>query len=514
MKRSWIRSGSLCLIFALAIGCRARPESQAGGTGTTPTPTPGPTPMPAPEYCAQAPHDQPCPFVPHDVTVSLQAGYSQLSPQDQRPFDNFSWQLFLALNWPADAQGNPLPGPINANPEAPRVWMFYPTPQDVFHLDFPGGLSAHPAACEGVGDRPGLPVFQLTAKNDHAIHGGSDVEATGQALIDRNLNFTLFDIRLNPTEAEYIRSQGLESLGGQVQFKAAGKTVSFPMGSYKDSKLRLGGAVGAIEIKTAWRILDPAKGDKPERFYTTPGLVYVHADNSESGKPFCFQANLGLVGFHAIERTTGPAGQEQDWMWGTFEHVDNAPEALDPADPTSKEAAPTNNCTAPPRAPDIYSYYQATCSGPGCTPNTAPTAEPNGHYLWATKPPYARRYANGTNKNFGTQVVRCWKIYSETEALNDAFRKKLAGTVWANYRLINTQWQAHQDSPEVVGQTPMFLSNPVQETYIQSNATCLGCHGTATTSVGQNANFSFLLSIPRLFAGKEGTAATPAPGGK
>jgi hypothetical protein len=217
-----------------------------------------------------------------------------------------------------------------------------------------------------------------------------------------------------------------------------------------------------------------------------------------------------LVGFHVIQRTTGPGGQEQDWMWGTFEHVDNQPEALDAADPTSLDPAPSNNCTAPPRAPNIYSYYQAGCNGPGCTPNTAPKPEPNGKYLWATTPPYARRYANGDKKNFGTQVVRCWQIYPETAELNAAFAKKLTGTVWANYRLINTQWQSHKDSPEVVGQVPAFLGNPVQETYIQSNATCLGCHGFATTAVGQNANFSFLLGIPRLFADQPGTAASSA----
>src|SRR5262245_39278059 len=75
--------------------------------GTAPEPGPGPKPVPPPEFCAQAPHDRLCSFLPHDITASLEPGYDGLTPQDQRPFDNFSWQSFLALNWPAGADGKP-----------------------------------------------------------------------------------------------------------------------------------------------------------------------------------------------------------------------------------------------------------------------------------------------------------------------------------------------------------------------------------------------------------------------
>src|SRR5262245_7833195 len=239
--------------------------------GTNPGPDSGATPAPGPELCAQAPHDRLCSFLPHDVNGSFNRGYAGLVPQFQRPFDNFSWQSFLAVNWPADAAGKPLPVPIGQNPEAPRVWMSYPRPVDVFHLNIPGGLQAQPDACAGVGDRPGLPVFQLMAKSDHVDPEiDSFLQATHQPLIDRNVNFSLFDVRLNSVEASYIVSQGLNTLGGQVQFKQAGKTVSFPLGFYQNNTTRTGGSVGAVEIKTAWRLLYPEKGDKPELFYSTP----------------------------------------------------------------------------------------------------------------------------------------------------------------------------------------------------------------------------------------------------
>ena len=41
-----------------------------------------------------------------------------------------------------------------------------------------------------------------------------------------------------------------------MAFMTSGKTVSFPLGSYVDDVTASGGSVGAIEIKSAWRILD------------------------------------------------------------------------------------------------------------------------------------------------------------------------------------------------------------------------------------------------------------------
>ena len=77
-------------------------------------------------------------------------------------------------------------------------------------------------------------------------------------------------------------------------------------------------------------------------------------------------------------------------------------------------------------------------------------------------------------------------------------QEKLKGTVWANYRLVTTQWPTAGSS---TGQPfiPANLTNTTMETYIQTGGSCMGCHSIAhtsgTTMNGQpaSANFSYLL---------------------
>lgn len=70
-----------------------------------------PTPAPV-ELCAQAPSGRLCSFLLRDVIVALPNAYQGITPQLQRPFDQFSWQMFVALNWPASADGTPPDDPI------------------------------------------------------------------------------------------------------------------------------------------------------------------------------------------------------------------------------------------------------------------------------------------------------------------------------------------------------------------------------------------------------------------
>jgi hypothetical protein len=465
---------------ALAAGCS---DDKNDDVFQEPPPGAGePTPAPV-ELCAQAPNDRLCSFLPQDVIVALPNAYQGITPQLQRPFDQFSWQMFVALNWPADASGNPLPVSIGDEPDAPRVWLSYATPFEVFGGQ-PDGRNPAPPECESVGS-PDDPILQGFAKSGDRPEIAQFLEATGQPLIDRNLNFTIYDIRMNPIEVAYIEDNGLQTAAGQMAFAAAGNTVSFPLGFYTDPGDAQGGSPGAIEIKAAWRILDRASGDDPSDYYSLTARVFVPADESASGEAFCFPADLGLVGFHVIQRTMDPqdGGAKQSWNWATFEHVDNAPQATNAADPSGDDPGPTV-CEPPATDTQRWSYFQSACAG--CATNGA-------SYLWASEPPYAAAYA--VQGRFGTQVVRCWQIYPETEGVNAAFQQALAGTVWANYRLVNTQWQSSLDAPPFNDLSiPRFLGNAVQETYIQSTADCLGCHTSATTKAGQDANFSFLLS--------------------
>jgi hypothetical protein len=273
--------------------------------------------------------------------------------------------------------------------------------------------------------------------------------------------------------------------------------VSFPLGSYEDATARTGGSVGAVEVKTAWRILDFSAGDRVDRFFVLDARVFVPGSETVTGQDLCFPATLGLVGMHVLHRTTSPENLPQDWMWSTFEHVDNAPLATNAADPAVFQPGPAE-CDPPSRAGEGFSFFDPACTAPECTPNSPPALViGDSGYLWETSPPYARRYA--IDGRFGTQIVRCFEIFPETEDLNLTFQRQLRGTPFANYRLVNTQWQGGIEDPEVEnGNIPRYLGNSVIESYIQSTASCLECHAQAQTTAGQDANFSFLLGLAAL----------------
>jgi hypothetical protein len=78
-------------------------------------------------------------------------------------------------------------------------------------------------------------------------------------------------------------------------------------------------------------------------------------------------------------------------------------------------------------------------------------------------------------------VTRTYPIYFTTDSINDIFQTKLAGTVWANYRLVGTQWFVHGDAPpgDTVPNAPALLANTTLETYIQGDASCISCHNGA-----------------------------------
>jgi hypothetical protein len=449
------------------------------------------TAVPPPQACFHGPNDQLCPDLPHDITEKIGMGYSTLSAEKQRDFDNFAWQTFVALNWPADRTGAPLKKSITERPDAPRVWEFYPSPFALFSQGLPGENMAVKPLAMANGKRR---VFSMLSTRTNLPDLSSDSilqAASDKPLIDRNLNFTLYDIAINQIEYDYIKNNGLNTIKGQQAFYDNHNQVSFPLGFYQDDTTRTGGSAGAIEIKTAWRMLDPSQGDRLDRYYTVDATIQVDAQHSQSGRPMTIEAKLGLVGFHVIQRTKQPS--PQDWIWSTFEHMDNAPLADNARDPTLIAPPIPTQGTPPASVTQAYSYFNPNYHGPTNVPPALGSGE--SVYKWAPRPPFASAYANPGG--FGTQVVRCWQIFPATDLVNKYFQKLLKGSVWENYQLIGSQWMGGtENQPGANGNIPRYLSNTTLETYIQfsSFGSCLECHNSAATKVkGLGANFSFLL---------------------
>ncbi|NMM43578.1 hypothetical protein HH303_03750 [Rhodospirillaceae bacterium KN72] len=412
-------------------------------------------------FCFAEPYDRPCAVFPIDQTdFSEFFEYMIVEAKAQEPFDFFSWQAFVALNWPYAAPDRPAPSLSDTGRYA---WTYYARRDDVIS-------AARPATdCRDRSDGRGVYTWDLA-------------QADGNVLIDIDGNFAVYETRMNDVAADYIRSNALNTLAGQEKF--APKAVSFPLGG--------DGRMPSVLMKTAWRILTGKPSDS--RYLQADGIVSVPTEASESGEPLCLTVRLGLVGMHIVSRVKSGNGDE--WIWSTFEHRDNVPIAENARNINSIYARDLfpGGCKAPKEAqtetasPEGYAFFDPDC--PTCATNAASTKR----WSWADTAPFAR--LNGSPPDRASQIVRCWDIFPRTDEINAQWHAALAGSVLTNYQLVSTQWRgANASAMFEHGEVPRYVSNTTLETYLQYDKTgsCLGCHAGAATAAGQSANFTFLL---------------------
>lgn len=400
--------------------------------------------------------------MPGDVDPTLKTKLEQAKQfsQVQREFDLYSWQMFLALNWPTNNQGQAAGKITDTSFGAPH-WTLWQSSPEIFQTD-----GATPTACGQGASRKlalqrtalhkpvskGLPAFSAkAAATDHRktrflgvlsavgeLNAGTQLSEIGQAftgpLIDQNGEFVFYEILIDPNEVDYICANSLYNINGQVAFSQNGtRSVQMPWGDASQDWS------GVFELKLAWRILKPGKDDF-SRYYTTPAVVMDQGPNG----PVERQVTVGLVGMHIGHKTTS----SPQWIWSTFEHVDN----LDVDDIANPKLSP--------------SFNDPNCQL--CTVNQQPQADPK----------------TGLYPRTPVQVWRAAPIPADKQALNNQARAALAkqGSVFQYYQLIDTQWPTSPSTPPTPytaglpgsvtnkpgGQpTPTFLTNITMETYFQ-----------------------------------------------
>ena len=415
------------------------------------------------------------PAVPFDVTANPPFTLDSL----QHDFDVLSWQTFVALNWPANADGS---ANTSAQIGAPgkTVWESWKESYEIFlpKGQKPVGWDQQapvPAACQGKGD---LPVLQQMGKVAGVLDEFIQPFKTGP-LVDQSGTYTRNAIMVNKPMFDDIVDNGLYSKEGQQAFLSkADNRIAFACGSQKARQ------VGAIMVKSAWKVLDGS--DNPQEFHAVDALVYTpgNADPNKGAviPESCNAQKVGLVGLHIVHKTQGAP----QWVWSTFEHVRNVPE----------KTTPMNERKGP------YLFYDAQASD---RPGNEPPAQP-----W-----------DPSKKAIPSQIVREVPVTAATQQLNAQWQGALKGTVWANYHLISTQWPtAPADDCQVPSPTnplgtpaPNFLANATLETYNQgttpqASSSCMECHNNATTRVTQSprtsfADFTFLLERAQSTGAKE-----------
>ncbi|MGC4086764.1 MAG: hypothetical protein QM756_02480 [Polyangiaceae bacterium] len=466
--------------FACALGCERNGASPADSTAASAVAS-SQASVSAPSASAAssaAPVPPPAPIVlspnfPGDVTVNNGQGGL---PAIQADFDVFSWNSFIAANWPPGPDGNGDPTKkIGGTPNGdnPTVWEGWISTANVF---LPGGKTPSwdakpviPAACKAI-SKPGMRMVQQVGKTPGVLTDSTQPFKTGP-LIDQNGNFARFDIVINRPMFDYILANKLYSKAGQKAFTG---TVKFPCGA-------LNGPVGAVMVKAAWKVLvDPAK--ERSRFHSAEVLIYTPPSKSPKIDEKCVVGHVGLVGLHIAHKTNDAA----QWVWSTFEQVDNAP-------PQSEAKT----------AKGPYNFFNASC-GDACPPEN--TAAP-------------RPWNPGVNNPNHTQVTRVNTLLASegfvpisADARNADAKKQLVGvnasSVWQFYHLDSTQWptdtqlgkcEAKAANPNGTP-APTFLANTTLETFIQgtvpgTSSSCISCHGNAAMTNGATSDFTYVLQV-------------------
>lgn len=460
-------------------------------------------------------------YIGPDPRLNSKAGYPGLygalptKPSDdvQTPFDNMAWQMFVALNWAASAVNQP-PAKGLTTPGR-RVWQTYRKVSSIF------GNSPVRAGCTSA---LALPVFYIGSDGKGKPMPNNEEyfqASTNLPLIDINGNWTIFERRVNDIEASYLLapngqpSQTFTTIQGQNNF-----IKNNPGGvQFTSSATIPTGKNGSIEIKAAWRILNRNAGDDPSRYYTQSAFLAVPGDLVRGGRQFCSTVTLGLVGMHIIQRNPVDPNNSSlfpQWIWASFEHVDNAPLAQSPCN--VRNGCGTNPATnwinqascgsAAPSTSVRYSFYKQNSGIQGTNIAPVSTSSNPNSYVWSPKQPYAQGATTAATAM--PQATRCWSTYPTTTALNTQWQTALAAynTVFRNYMLIGTQWGGNVEpefpNPVPANAVPGMLSNITLETYIQNYTgsnpnlpgpgSCISCHTFATLPADNktSANFSFL----------------------
>jgi hypothetical protein len=389
------------------------------------------------------------PKVPPDVESP-----STVKEADSQPFfDDLSWRTFVALNWPAVEGKRDVPDQNkNFGDSSPLVvWQTWKTADELFQPD-----GAEPSAwdsfeaisrCKDIANADAGRVNQLLSFTslgpalesiNRATEGGIPVGP----LVAQNRTYVRYEVRMNKRAYNYIRGDPNDPATTLYRRDKLLQKRDSPLSFPEDS----------IQVRAAWRqFLLPQEKDILDRYYHVEALL-VNPQTKEGEKKI-----MGLVGLHIAHKTpTRP-----QWVWSTFEHVDNV-----------------------------------VPIGPGAPPNTRPTfQDPNG----PTKGDDVNKLPSPINAGNPpqpcpdpVQVVRMKKIDDGTQKTNDRFQNHclVKDTVWKNYQLVATQWPTN---PQAGGTGEPFpksgVANVTMETGVPSNS-CMICHGHT-----QNTDFVWVVQL-------------------
>ncbi len=415
------------------------------------------------------------------------------------PYTNlgaFAWETFVALNWPASQDGSPLTDKkIGEVPDAPRVWEFYKTPEDVFNpsSEQSTSLKLQNLRLTEINSNETIALIQKLALLEYKDSNPSqelldifpdlksvDILLEGsEPLVDRNRNYILNEVRMNPVEVAQINENHWYDAANLQNFDNKDNPFTLmcsakqPNGTYPTSppfdKLPCSdnGSEGTIELKAAWMVLrDPVPDEMRSKYYTTTRTFYIQTPENVGGDKTEVTVPVALVGFHISHKTS-----QKGWVWATFEQIDNAPDEGNLPEPGDGH----------------YNLYSSNCTN-NCDRNKAYVEQP---YLWRKEYPHAvtRTKEGNIEQQIPSQISRLVSIPSIAKELNSVWQQELdaevSNSIWKNYQLIGVQWLRNPSLPyqeDRRDEFPQQLANVTLEPYVQKATpgnSCVACHTIA-----------------------------------
>ncbi len=405
-------------------------------------------------------------------------------------FDNFAWRAFIAFNWPslldAGHRGEPDRSKRLDDP-GPRVWETFKSRNELFEVGADGRPEAPAPWTSYDGRNPCGPGVDNRVKTLASFVPYADFNQPGfipgeplNPLVAQNRTYTRYEIRINQPEYDAIASAGW-SQGKNLPDDA--HPAELPIGS--------------IAVKASWRLMTDADGAAVRsRYYVVRDAEVVDVVKSlAAGRIVCSRSDVALVGLHIMIRTR----YRPQWLWSTFEHVDNVP----PAGEGEAREPDARDAGAP------YSYFDPLQPDRRLPLLGSPESLP----ISADHPPRLEPAP--------MQVMRRHPIHPSTMAMNRAYwaLPGVKGTVWEHYMLVASQWPTVTRPVGPVNDGTYFpgltlepgtprepyqsddpsrennenLSNTTMETYLQdAPSSCMSCHANLANARGRD--FAGILS--------------------
>jgi len=478
------------------------------------------------------------PTAPSDtLVISYKVPTDSTDPADLEKAAIFAWNQFIALTWPAEAQGPesyPRETPYTkddkykygqAGPTGQVVWETFRHKVEIFpfpNSGIPPGyvkdapdygydsapvynyLTPIPALLKG-STTPFNNLDESTEITLNAMYAGIVVprDTHSNTATDRSQKI-LFQAKGNKVLYQYgvktaLATDGTFNKNNRKTY--VNNAISNVMGAMKNPNFPFTTpytdlptsnsetlAVGTIELKAAWRRLG-AKDD-PTKFYTAPvryyrqvkgSISYVDSNNSTMPETW------GLIALHIIHKTA----KSPSFVFTTFGHnsniLDKDGNDVEDPDGTTKPQYLSQNPFDP--ALDITPSangqpQKVTLKGTGKVDTES--ARLYYHNLLDSVITDAKGvpYTDPVNIN-----RRLFPIPAAIVGINQKAHALIKGTVWANYRLVNVQARAldkDRDAATIAKQEPTYyLANEV----VESNATLQHFRGSlANSGTGKDKN--------------------------